>query len=336
MLKIENYFEGFLLLFLLGLFFYLIKGFILPLLFASALVFLSYKLFLKLDKKINNRTYSSLIVFFIVMFLILIPGYMLLVSLVKETTGVINTGQVLFENGALLSCESSFCNIANNFFEKADISLEVIIRMIGDYIKNSVSYIVGSISKLFLDIFVFSLAFFFFLRDGDKFAIYIKRIIPMKNEYKNALFIRFREVSLAVFVNTLLVALLQGSLVGIGFWIVGFESAIFWGVIASFCALLPLFGPSLVWGPAALYLALSGDSFSAVVLSLYGLLVVSVSDNLLRPFLLKGKIHVHQFLILLSILGGIEAFGFFMGIFLGPMIISFLVSVLHLYNLEFN
>ena len=81
----------------------------------------------------------------------------------------------------------------------------------------------------------------------------------MKPEYKTALFIKFRDVSLAVFVNTIFVAILQGVLVGIGFWIAGIQAPLFWGVIASFTALLPLFGPALVWLPASIFLLYISD-----------------------------------------------------------------------------
>jgi predicted PurR-regulated permease PerM len=182
---------------------------------------------------------------------------------------------------------------------------------------------------------MFVLGYFFFLRDGDELMRYIKRILPLQSSHKEALLLRFRDVTLAVFVDNLFVAFLQGSLVGLGFWIFGLQAPIFWGVIAMFFALIPFIGTSVVWLPAALYLALTGKWITAVLLTLYGMIVVGLSDNVTRPLLLKGKIQVHPFLILLSILGGIEVFGVFMGLFIGPMIVSFLISVIQLYQLDY-
>ena len=163
---------------------------------------------------------------------------------------------------------------------------------------------------------------------------YIKRIIPMKTQYKTALFIRFEDVISAVFVNNILVAIMQGTLVGMGFWGFGIPSPIFWGAIAAFFALIPIIGPPIVWVPGVIYLFLMGNYYPALGLIIFGL-IIGISDNIVRPILLKKKIEVHPFLILLSILGGLEVFGF-LGIFMGPIIISLLVSVMHLYKLDFK
>ncbi len=157
----------------------------------------------------------------------------------------------------------------------------------------------------------------------------------MKNEYKNALFIRFREVTMAVFVDSILIAIIQGTLVGLGFALFGISSPIFWGVIASFFALVPMIGSTVIWIPAVIYLFFINNIYMAIGLAIYCVVIVGFSDNVIHPILLKQKISVHPFLILISILGGIEIFGF-IGIFLGPIIISLLISVLNLYGLEFT
>lgn len=336
MVKIESYFEAFLLLFLIGLFLFIIHSFILPLLLAAMIVFMVYKPYRKLDDKLKRPMLSTFIMLFAVFFIILIPIFLVGLSLVSETTNLINYGKLVFDDDFIGDCDTIACETISPFLLGIDFNLEKVFNFVVNYISNSIGDIFNSVSKFFLDIFVFILAFFFLLKDGDKFSKYLKRIVPMRSEYKNALFIKFRDVSMAVFVNTIFVAMIQGTFVGIGFWLIGIQSPIFWGVVASFCALFPLFGPTLVWGPAAFFLAISGDSFGAIFLALYGLFVVSVVDNIARPLLLRNKIEVHQFLILLSILGGIEVFGFFMGLFIGPMVISFLVAVLHLYNLKFE
>jgi len=195
--------------------------------------------------------------------------------------------------------------------------------------------IFSSISKIFVNLFIFILALFFLLKDGENFLRYFKRLIPMKNEYKNALFLRFKDVSEAVFKDTILVAMIQGILVGIGFYLFNFSSSIFWGVIAAFFALIPLIGTAIIWLPAVVYLFLNDQLLFSILFLLYGTIIVGLSDNILRPFMLKGKIKVHPFIILISILGGLEVFGF-LGIFVGPVIISLLISVFQLYKLDFN
>lgn len=307
-----------------------------PLLFAAAVVFILQHPYENLLLYFKNRSVSAFIMTIIMILFIAFPTYWLATSLIDQSSSIISSGNSLKTSIDLSYCNFSFCDTIENNFKILDGSFEDFLVSFQTFLSKYFNNFVESLTSFFVDIFVFILAFFFLLRDGDKFVIYIKRIIPMKLEYKNALFLRFREVSSAVFVNTLLVAIIQGALTGFGLWIAGFNAPIFWSIIASFAALLPLFGPSLVWGPATIFLFLTNDVFMGVFLLFYGLVVISVSDNIIRPILLKRKVKVHEFLILLSILGGMKVFGFFMGIFLGPIIISLLVSVLQLYNLDFK
>ena len=335
-LKVENYFEAFLLIFLLGLFFYVIKGYLFPILLAAALVFLSYKFHAWLLIKLKNETFSALIVLFIVIVIILFPTYWVINSLLSDVGGLLVTGQNVFENLDYGDCSHILCGWASEHKDFLQFGFEKIVNKLEEFVYSSLSSIFTSVADFLLSLFVFVFAFFFLLKDGEKFARYVKRIIPMKAEYKNALFLRFRDVTRAVFVNTIFVAILQGTLTGLGLWFVGVPSPVFWGLVASFAALLPIFGPSLVWGPAVVYLLLTGHYFGGLFLLGYGVLFVGLIDNMIAPFLLNKKLEVHEFLILISILGGIEVFGFLLGIFLGPMIVAFLVSILHLYNLDFD
>ncbi len=334
--KIENYFEVFLITFLIGLFLFVIKDFILPMLLACSLVFLSYRPYNSLVVKTNNRTIPAVFILIMILMLVIFPMYWTFNALITETSTILTTSESLFENADFSSCTSSLCSQIQKNIVVLDISFDSIVNKISSYLYSSVNNIFGSVSDFFVSFFVFIFAFFFLLRDGEKFVIYVKRIIPMKNQYKNALFLRFRDVTRAVFLNTLLIALIQGSLVGFAFWILGFNSPVFWTIIASFAALLPLFGPSLVWIPAVIYLFVIGNYFGAGFLVLFGIFIIGTIDNILRPFLLNKKLEVHEFLILLSILGSMKVFGFLSGLFLGPIIVSLLISVLHLYNLDFD
>jgi len=336
MIKIEGYFEFAILLFLSLLFLFIIKSYITVLLFASVIVFLSYKPYLMLSKMTRNFSISAFLILLIIVVLLLYPTYWLTTSLLAESSLIIEGGKTLIETADFSECENKLCSFleenlvfVNNLMDDFYVNLK-------DFFLGSLGKIFSSLSTFFVNLFVFLLAFFFLLRDGEKFIKYIKRIIPMKASYKEALFLRFRDVTIAVFFNTLFLAFIQGFLVGLGFWVIGFKSPIFWGIIASFGALLPIFGPSIVWLPGVIYLSLIGEFYFALGLLIYGLLLVSLIDNIIRPYFLTKSTQVHEFLILLSILGGIQVFGFFLGIFLGPIIISLLVSVINLYGLDFK
>lgn len=335
MRNVENYFEAFLIVSLILIFLFFIKSFLLSLLFASTLVFLTYDFYLKILAKTKSENFSAFIVLFVVILSIVIPFYVITVELIDQTTFLMSNQEVFLDKINLDFCSLEVCNTIKYNINTIDFNSNSFLLKIGNYFINSASVFFGSVSKLIIDLFIFILAFFYLLKDGEKFMKYVKRIIPMKNEYKHALFLKFRNVSSAVFINVLLMAFIQGALVGLGFWIFGLPSPLFWGVIATFFALIPVIGAAVVWVPAALYLFFFNSYILGIGLAIYGIIVISLSDNLLRPELLKNKIEVHPFLILLSILGAIEVFGF-IGVFLGPIFISLLISVLHLYNLDFK
>jgi len=334
-IKIENYFETIIILILIIFFLYLIKNFLLPIFLASIFVFFTKGLYEKLVNKIKNKQLSSFLVIVVILTLILLPLYFLLLSLINQTYSALNHSVNLIDNINLNSCHFLFCEQIKSNLGFIDLSIDKIFTSVVIFIKNSYSIIFNSISSMVLDLFIFLLAFYYLLIDGDKFVKYIKRLIPMKLEYKNALFIKFRDISEAIFLNTILIALIQGLLLGVGFYIFNIPSPILWGLVASFFALIPIIGTGFIWVPGVIYLFLIGNFISGSLFLFYGLFIISLSDNLLAPYLLKKKIQVHPFLILITILGGLQIWGFF-GIFIGPILISFLIAIIQLYNLDFN
>ena len=332
-LKVEGYFEFSVLIILIATFLYLIKSFILPIFLAAIFVFLTRNFYLKILEKTKNKYISSVIVILLVISVIVFPLYILSVEMIKQLYMTLNG---TFNSGINLnSCHYHFCDQIKSNIGVLNLSFDRIFNSIILFVKNSYSSIFDSISKILLDLFIFILAYYYLLIDGEKFMRYIRRIIPMRTEYKNALFMKFKNISEVIFFNTLLIAFIQGTLVGIGFYIFGVSSPILWGLVASFFALIPMVGTSVVWFPEVVYMFLVNEYLKGFLLLLYGALFVGLSDNFLRPLLLKKRINVHPFLILISVLGGLQLFGFF-GLFIGPIITAFLISVIQLYKLDFN
>ena len=175
---------------------------------------------------------------------------------------------------------------------------------------------------------------FYFFINKDSFISNIKKITPLDTQTKEVLHHKLTVVCRAVFVNTLFMALIQGILVGLGLYFFGIIGSALWGLIAAFLALIPFIGASIIWVPVSIFLLLSGNLYGGIGLLIYGGIVIAGSDSLLRPILLERSIHIHPFLILLSIMGGIQIFGF-VGIFYGPIIISILIALLELYDFNF-
>ena len=180
----------------------------------------------------------------------------------------------------------------------------------------------GTLVSFLLMLFVL----FFVLRDGPALAQKIVRMLPIEERMRGKLWQHLRDVTRAVFMGIGVTALVQGMLVGIGFWIAGLPSALVFGVLAALFALVPLVGTVIVWGPGALYLASLGDYGHAIFLTLWGTIAVGMVDNFLRPLLISGRAEVPTLAVFVGVMGGLQAFGF-IGLFVGPIVLGLLVAL---------
>ena len=157
------------------------------------------------------------------------------------------------------------------------------------------------------------------MRDGKALADRIKRVVPLRADQKAALFGRFADVVRATVKGGILVAIAQGTLGGLAFWFLGIHAPLLWAVLMAFLSLLPAIGSGLVWVPVAIYPLASGAVWQGVALIVYGVLVIGLVDNLLRPFLIGKDAKLPDYVVLISTLGGIEVFGL-NGFVIGPVI----------------
>lgn len=333
--KIENYFEIFLILFLFFLFFLLMRSFLLPLLLAATLVFLTRKPYNYLVEKTGKKGFSSFFLLFISLVLIFIPLFLIITGIITETSSFVQDSSSLFSEIDLSGCGYEFCSTIESNLAFIESSVDTLIVKASNYLSASIGAIFNSIAISILHLFIFSLAFFFMHKESDKLLRYIRRITPLKSQYKDALFLKFKDVSSAVFVETIFISVLQGIILGTGYHIAGFQSPVLLGALSALFALIPMIGPPLVWVPASIYLFLTGNYAMMGFLLIFGTIVFIFFDNYLRPRLLVKSVQVHPFIILLAIFGGLQAFGV-IGLFLGPIIISFLIAVLQLYNVDFS
>jgi len=165
---------------------------------------------------------------------------------------------------------------------------------------------------------------FFLLRDGEAILDATMALVPLHAQRKSALVRHIGQVTRAVVFGTLVTALVQGISVAIGWAIVGLPSPVVFGALAAVMSVVPVGGTAFVWGPAALWLLLSGHGYAALFLLVWGVLIVGVADNLLRPLLISGRTEVPTLAVFLGVLGGLAAFGL-VGMFLGPLLISLTV-----------
>lgn len=163
-------------------------------------------------------------------------------------------------------------------------------------------------------------ATFFLLRDSDSIVGLIRRLLPIEEAARDRLLAHTRELVRVSVISSGVVAAVQGLLGGLVFAAVGIDAPVFWGVVMAFFCLLP-FGAWVIWLPAAVLLAVSGEVGRALILAGVGFAVVSAVDNVLRPMLLSGSSRMNGLLIFVSLLGGVAVFGV-LGLVLGPLVIA--------------
>jgi predicted PurR-regulated permease PerM len=179
---------------------------------------------------------------------------------------------------------------------------------------------------------VIALITFFFLLDGGPDILRtLKEWSPLQPEVMDELFAEIEKLIYANIYGVLGVALAQGGLVSVGFWFSGLGSGFFWGAVAGVMSVLPFIGAGFVWIPAVIYLAVQGASTKAILLALWGLLVVSNADNVVRPIVLSGKAQMNTGIMLFALLGGIQAFGL-IGLFAGPIVFSLAIAVMRIWK----
>ena len=167
---------------------------------------------------------------------------------------------------------------------------------------------------------------FFLLRDGHDLTDRMKAVNPVRKDQQDALFHQFTVVVRATVKGDILVAVVQGALGGIAFWVLGVHASLLWAVLMAVFSLLPAIGAALVWLPVAIYFLLTGSVWQGLVLILYGALVIGLVDNLLRPVLVGQATKMPDYVVLISTLGGIETFGLH-GFIVGPVIAAMFITV---------
>ena len=182
------------------------------------------------------------------------------------------------------------------------------------------------ITSLFITLYLA----FFLLRDGESLARTLRNAVPLAPEHKRELFSKFTTVIRATVKGNLLVAVIQGALGGLAFWVLGVGGALLWAVLMAFLSLLPAVGAGLVWLPVAVYFFVTGGIWQGFALCAWGVLVIGLVDNLLRPILVGKDTRMPDYVVMITTLGGMVVFGI-NGFVIGPAIAAMFMAVWHIY-----
>lgn len=316
----------------IGLSLVLLWPFLVILLISAALAVVFYPIhqwFLKYVTR-GNGWFAAL--FTVIIFLVVICGPLFLIG-----TSVFQQVQSVYVTLAEKTSEPSvivrFNEMITRYFPWASFQIEekalsvatVVTERIGDI----VSVVISSLFSLFLAV----LALFYFLKDGPRWRKTIVSIIPLSSESTHRIIERLSHAINGVMKGYLLIAVIQGIMLGLGLWFFGVPNPALWGVLAGIASLIPTIGTALVSIPAVVFLVSVGATENAIGLGLWAALLVGTVDNLLSPIVVGRRIDIHPMFILFAVLGGIALLGP-AGILIGPLTISFLYTLSSVYNIE--
>ena len=277
-----------------------------------------------------------------VVLLIVIPLLFLTTLLARELSQAYQYFENLIESGAFakmieeledLKLIQRLLELLSNGNQPPQLedALVILGQKITRFLASQTTLLVKKVSLGVVQFLVMLVAIFYLLRDGDLLLEKLKEVLPLEKGEKEELIRRIHEMIIASLYGNVLVAMVQGSLGGIGFWIVGLPSPILWGSVMALLSLLPVVGAYLVWIPASLWLFFGqGELWKALFLAGWGVLVVSTVDNFLRPIFISERVKVHPLLLFFAILGGIKAFGI-LGVVAAPVIVAFSLAIFDFY-----
>ncbi len=326
-------------LLLIVLSFFIVKPFLLAIFLGAIFAYSFYPLYKWGKKKLGNDSLRAFLICLIVLILIIIPAIFFVKTLIQESYTIYVLGKQKISIGLFKQCNNYFCNLLKELSENPQVKyqFEESLKLITNSIIRKGSDILVSIPKILLNLFVMFFTMFYFLKDGAVFVRKVGSYLSMQKKKYVIVMRRLKEIVHAIVYGYALIALMQGALGALGFFVFGVSSPLFWGMLMAFLALVPYLGTGLVWGPAAIIIFLDGifqDSnvliYKGIGLFFYGLIFIGGIDNLVRPKIIGAKAKIHPALILLGIFGGI----FFMGpigVIAGPLIFSLTAMVIETY-----
>lgn len=289
----------------------------------------------------GRRNLSALITLLLSVIIVIFPLVLITAALVQEGTAVyqeIQSGTLDF--GAYFqqiidALPSWIVNLLNRFDVGNLLALQEKLSTAaaqGSQLIAAQALSIGQITFEFvISVGIMLYLLFFLLRDGRSLSGKIKQAIPLSTEHKRNLFGKFTTVIRATVKGNIVVAATQGALGGVMFWILGIQSPLVWGVVMAFLSLLPAIGAGLIWGPVAIYFLLTGAIWQGVTLIVFGILVIGLVDNVLRPILVGKDTQMPDYVVLVSTLGGMAIFGL-NGFVIGPVIAALFIAAWDLFS----
>jgi predicted PurR-regulated permease PerM len=323
----------------------ILAPYLLTLAWAVILTILFYPLFKVFNRAFKQRRGTAAITMTtIVIVVIILPSGFLLNLIAREMLDIYTYSEEFIKEGKHIAFFEGFkkvnlfqriWEVLDRNFDMSHVNLNTLLldnlRKLSVYVAGQASKFIKGFSTAIFKFFLMTVALFFLFRDGEQFMETIKALIPFSAKERENILKRMVEMIHATIYGGIVVALVQGGLGGLGFWIVGLSSPAFWGAVMAFLSFIPIVGAFLVWVPAVMILFIQGAYLKALILLAWCGLLVSLSDNFVRPILISGRTQIHTLLLFFGILGGLKIFGF-LGFIAGPLVITICLAIIDIYT----
>lgn len=326
----------------------ILEPFLAPIMLGAVLVTVTFPIFRRARQRMGGANRAAALMLFLITFMILLPAFLIIVLLVQEANVVVKHLQSGDVERALQRLDISnrmpwLKRVAPNFDPAAINPAHIVIPVVRQapaWIAEHGAAVIGGIAGLVIGLFLILLSAYFFYVEGETIVAEMETLSPLPARYNQQFAENFKGVIDATFRGQVITSLTQGVFIGTGFAIAGVPGAILWGAVATVLSLLPVVGSAVVWIPAALYLFVAasiGDRgyFGAIFLTVWGIVVVPIIEHVVRPWAMRGKMQLPAIPLLVSVLGGMEAFGF-VGLVVGPLVFSLLTAIIDIYKRSFR
>ena len=317
------------LIILLVLSYFLLKPLIMAIIIGILLAFIFTPIYDFIFKYIKRKNITAFLMCLLLIVLIIVPlWYIAPIAIDQSIKFYMNSQDLDFVTPLKTFLPSLFQS--DEFANEIGQAIHSFVTKTTSSLMNSSSNLILNFPTLFLQLLVAFFTFFFVLRDKEDLIEYIKSLIPFPKEVEKRLFKSSKDLTISILYGQVLLGMIQGITVGIGFFIFGVPSAVLLTILAAFAGMFPIIGTTIVWVPVAIYLLIAGNTVSALGVVLFGL-IASIIEGLFKPIFISRRAKMNTVLIVLGMVGGILLFGL-LGIILGPLILAYLFIIIEAYR----
>ena len=313
--------------------FLIVEPFLVPLGWAGVMAVSAQPVYRRIVPRLG-RSNAALVVVLVAILLIVLPSWLLVQALVQEGSQAVTALQSAIASTppervvAVLGWVQSHVPMLAP--ERLSEMVGNMAQRAGSLLASGSGKLLGGIASVIVDLALALFALFFFLRDSTSIVRVLRRFLPFHEQQRDRLVQQVEDLVYASVIAGLAVAAVQGTLGGVGFWLVGVRAPVVWGTVMAFMSLVPLVGSSLIWGPVALWFLVTGDVGRGLALIAIGGGLVGMADNILRPLLLTGRSSMNGLVTFVALLGGMSAFGL-IGLVFGPVVVAVAAALLEVY-----